>query len=120
MNTDRSDTANRWHLFDEGSTIGQRGSEQGTIIRDEEYNDGARITLEQAGLIAPFAITCGIYGWTAHTVFFGDEAVAQHTFEEMKTELERIVEQIPLEGAGSEENLRNIGNEIAAFVHRFP
>lgn len=33
-----------------------------SLVRDEEHSAGARITLERDGSIAPFAITCGIYG----------------------------------------------------------
>jgi hypothetical protein len=34
-----------WQPFGSGGTIGQEGSEVGTIIRDDEHLDGARITL---------------------------------------------------------------------------
>jgi hypothetical protein len=30
-----------WHPFEDGKYIGPRGSEQGTIIRDEQRRDGA-------------------------------------------------------------------------------
>lgn len=52
-------TADVWYSFDEGRSIGLRGTEEGVIIRDDEHPEGARITLERDGR-TPFAITCGI------------------------------------------------------------
>jgi len=51
-----------------------RGSEGGVIVRDEEHALGARITLETGCGIAPYAITCGIYGWMMHTCFLEELA----------------------------------------------
>jgi hypothetical protein len=73
-----------WKPFDSGETIGQEGSENGTITRDEERLRGARITLERTTPTAPFAITCGVYGWMVHTRFFSIEADAIVQFEAMK------------------------------------
>jgi hypothetical protein len=83
-----------WRPFDNGRTLGLKGSESGETIRDEEYISSARITLEKNGVIAPFSITCGIYGWMAHTRFFAtnEEAVAE--YDKMKTSLSKIVEQV--------------------------
>lgn len=54
----------KWEPFEQGTTIGTTGSEEGEIIRDEEWKGAARITIERGGEIAPFAITCGMYdGW---------------------------------------------------------
>jgi hypothetical protein len=61
-----------WIEFEGGSTIGEQGSENGLTLKDEEQVRGARITLERDTRIAPFAITCGIYGWMVHTRFFRD------------------------------------------------
>ena len=36
-----------WINYQNGSTIGEGGTENGNIIFDEEHVDGARITLEQ-------------------------------------------------------------------------
>jgi hypothetical protein len=47
--------------------IGQKGSEEGIIPRDEEHPQEARIHLERDTRNAPFAITCGIYGCMMHT-----------------------------------------------------
>jgi hypothetical protein len=62
-----------WSRFvDEKGAPAVTGSEGGTIVLDEEHGLGARITLEKDGAIAPFTITCGIYGWMAHTRFFSN------------------------------------------------
>lgn len=110
-----------WHPFDNGQSIGQLGSENGRIVRDEEHGDGARITLERDGQIAAFAITCGIYGWMAHTRFFGTESEAQGEFERMKRDLAKIVDTIPLVTDHEvEAKSRGVSQAISAFVERFP
>ncbi len=73
-----------WHAYDGGETVGQRGSESGLILLDEEHPSGARITLEHNGVTAPFSITCGVYGVLAHTRFFGTESEARDEFAAMK------------------------------------
>ena len=65
-----------WYPFDKGVTVGQEGSEDGVILRDEEHPCEARITLERRVTAAPFAITCGIYGCMLHTRFFSIESEA--------------------------------------------
>jgi hypothetical protein len=110
-----------WYAFDSGKSVGQRGSENGLIIRDEEHGDGARITLERDGQIAPFSITCGIYGWMVHTRFFGTESQAQSEFENMKSGLSKIVDAIPLAAdpeLGSKADA--VVDSISEFVRRFP
>jgi hypothetical protein len=68
-----------WYQYNEGNTIGSRGSENGIIVEDSEHIQGARITIERDGDIAPFAVTLGIYGLMFHTAFSSsiDEAQAQ-------------------------------------------
>jgi hypothetical protein len=39
------------------------GAKAEKVIFDQEHELGARITLERNTRAAPFAITCGIYGW---------------------------------------------------------
>ncbi len=81
-----------WRPFEEGATLGQPGSEQGIILRDEEHVLGARITLERATSVAPFAITCGIYGWMMHTRFFATEGEASAQYVQMKDALAALLE----------------------------
>ena len=70
-----------WRPFEEGATLGQPGSEQGIILRDEEHALGARITLER-----------GIYGWMMHTRFFAAEDEANAQYEQMKDALSSLLE----------------------------
>jgi hypothetical protein len=116
-----------WYPFKAGTTLGETGSEDGIILRDEEYSSGARITLERdVGHFAPFAITCGIYGWMVHTRFFTTEQEANEAFEAMKAALARIVGLIPLRDSPlrgdpqANERVAVVGEEIQAFIETFP
>lgn len=80
-----------WIPLDDGATIGQSGSESGIILRDDEHPLGARITLERGGDTAPYAITCGIYGWMMHTHFSAAEAEAQRDYDRMREALTSIL-----------------------------
>jgi hypothetical protein len=109
-----------WHSFDGGNSIGQRGSEDGIILRDEEHSLGARITLERDGY-TPFAITCGIYGWMVHTRFFSSRLEAQRAFEDMKTELARILDLVPYtDDPQVNRKARTVEQAIRRFLQRFP
>lgn len=79
-----------WQPFEGGSTIGAVGSEDGTIVRDDEHPLGARITLELGCRIAPYTITCGIYGSMFHTVFL-DEAAGHPTYDAIRERLTAIL-----------------------------
>ena len=69
-----------------------RGSENGLVRLDEEHSSGARITLEESGVTAPWSITCGVYGLLVHTVFCTTEAEAMTTVATMKERLVEIAE----------------------------
>ena len=84
-----------WLAFEEGHTIGIRGIQGGTIIRDEVYNEGARITLERDCLRVPYAITATVYGLGDHTRFIADEPTAQHAYALMRGEIADIAELMP-------------------------
>ena len=109
-----------WTEYDEGHSIGTSGESDGAIIRDDEHKSGARITLEEESSLAEFVINCNIYGWMFHTRLLNDETEAQAAFDEMKDELDEILETLPLEAGGSEEEQENFAEELAAFVERFP
>ncbi len=85
-------TGSSWHPFEEAATLGLPGSEEGIVVRDEEHILGARITLERATSVAPFAITCGIYGWMMHTCFLSTEAEADSQYDLMKDSLSALLE----------------------------
>jgi hypothetical protein len=109
----------QWHPFIDGESIGKLGTEEGMIVKDEEYDGGARITLEREGETAPFAITCGVYGWMVHTCFFGVEEAATGAYDAMKTDLGRIVDILPDEK--SFERIKpTVIRAIDEFVVRFP
>jgi L-asparaginase II len=110
-----------WQSFEEGNTIGKTGNEGGVIIIDQEHIDGARLTLEQGCLRAPYAITCGVYGWMVHTRFIADDETAQHSVDEMKTALSEIMSLIPIEGDEDEgEKMGAVSDALEAFTERFP
>jgi hypothetical protein len=76
-----------WRSVRDGETLGEPGSEDGVIVADDEHPAGARITIERDGRIAPFAITCGVYGWMVHTRFFSEEQSARDAMRVMKEAL---------------------------------
>ncbi|HEY1578988.1 MAG TPA: hypothetical protein VGF82_18095 [Terracidiphilus sp.] len=106
-----------WNPFESGKTLGQRGSEAGEIIRDDEHSLGARITLEKATRSAPFAITCGIYSWMFHTRFFATEEEAASGYDKMKVSLAEIV--APFENPDYDDRLFT-ENAIEKFVAHYP
>jgi hypothetical protein len=107
---------NGWYSYDDGKTIGSRGSEGGTVIRDEEHADGARITLECDTIHqVPFAITCGIYSWMVHTRFFADEPTALNAFDEMKRSISSILAMLV-----GEIDSDTVSEAIDEFVERYP
>ena len=110
-----------WQPFHGGSSIGQEGTEMGLIIRDEWYEGTARITLEDEPRVVPFAITCTVYGWMAHTRFFGTREDAERAFDEMKPALEHIVSLIPGENEPDEDaKMITLRGALRDFVAQFP
>ena len=111
-----------WERFvDENGIPAETGSEGGTINVDEEYGSGTRITLEKGGAIAPYAITCGIYGCMFHTRFFSGLDEAQQAYETMKPELEAILESWPsASDPDVDAKKQRFFQAISDFVRRFP
>ncbi len=109
-----------WYNYDEGYSIGTVGADDGAIVRDEEHHSGARMTLEEETPFAPFSITCGVYGWMFHTRFFNDETEADEAFDEMRNELDRILESMPSDADAGEETAEDFAEELAMFVEMFP
>lgn len=89
-----------WKPFDYGKTISTKGSENGIIIKDEEYKEIARITLEKDEY-TPYGITCGIYGMMCHTVFAGGHDEALGKYEAMKQEIGQFFDA----GIGSDDEI---------------
>lgn len=109
-----------WHPYDDGKTIGQAGSEDGTILLDDEYDKSMRITLERGTRAIPFAITCGIDGWLVHTRYCSKENEAKQLMAEMKIALERIYDSIPSDADATEERLTQVVASLHAFIERNP
>jgi hypothetical protein len=109
-----------WYDYDEGYSIGTSGPDGGLIVRDEEHQSGARMTLEEDGSFAPFSITCGIYGWMFHTRYFSEESQAAEEFELMKTDLDEILESFSTGDDADEDALDEISVEISEFVEKYP
>jgi hypothetical protein len=80
-----------WRTFDEGRTIGTRGTEEGTILSDHAHELGARITLEAGCRAIPFAITCGVSSLMVHTVYASSREEAESLLASMRGDLERLV-----------------------------
>ncbi len=108
-----------WQPFENGSTLGQTGSEAGTIMRDEEHVLGARISLERDTRVAPFAITCGIYGWMLHTRFFGSQQEAETQYDAMKQALAALLEAAE-KTAESDGGRHVLLAGVTTFVEMFP
>mgnify|MGYP000135483563 FL=1 len=107
-----------WHQYKHGETLGTKGADNGIIIRDEEYLEAARVQLETQNPTAPFAIVCWIYGQLVHTVYMKSQADADKLFEEVKTELEKIVALLPR--ADTYEVIKpEVYRAIESFVARF-
>jgi hypothetical protein len=108
-----------WRPFENGATIGQAGNERGVIVRDDEHEGGARITLERDCVTVPWTVTCGVYGWFVHTRLLSSEAEAE--FAEMQAGLAAILELIPLaDDPEVDAKMDRVSEAISEFVARFP
>lgn len=70
------------------------GNEGGVVVKDEEYRNSCRITLEKC--LEYYAITCGVYGAMVHTVFC-DFDKGLETYEAMKRELQDFIDKDTIE-----------------------
>lgn len=116
-----------WRSFENGETLGTRGTEDGLIILNEEHPLGARITLESEIRFGaanpspvPFAITSGIFGLFFHTRYIARETDARNAFAQMKLELARILALAASQTASDEETRHAVFDAVSAFVERFP
>ena len=110
-------TESPWYPFENGATLGQAGSEEGIIVRDEEHPSEARITLERDTRAAPFAITCGIYGCMMHTRFFSLESEATSQYDAMKAALSDL---LLAEQEADPEGRSSFLDGVAKFVETYP
>jgi hypothetical protein len=103
-----------WFAYDDGGSIGNTGAEGGVILRDEEHQSGARVTLKRGNNYV--SVSCSIYGWMDHTRFFGSVTEAQREYLLMKPLLANMVENILSKGNSD----LKMWEAIADFVRRFP
>ena len=101
-----------WTAFDDGQSIGKVSAEGGVILRDDEHEQGARITLKRGA--RHISISCNIYGKMDHTRFFKTVSEAEREYNPMKKELGKIVDNI-----NETRNQIQIWMEISEFVRRF-
>ena len=103
-----------WFAYKDGRSIGSVGAEGGEILRDEEHEAGARVTLKRG--TSYVSVSCNVYGWLDHTRFFGSVTEAQREYILMKSFLGNMVENILLAGKSD----LKMWEAIAEFVRRFP
>jgi hypothetical protein len=103
-----------WLEYDDGRSIGSVGAEGGVILRDEEHESGARVTLKRGS--SYISVSCNVYGWMDHTRFFGSLTEAQREYLLMKPSLANMVENILAAGKSD----LKMWEAIADFVRRFP
>jgi hypothetical protein len=103
-----------WFAYDDGDSIGKAGAEGGVILRDEEHESGARVTIKRGSNYV--SVSCSIYGWMDHTRFFGSVVEAQREYLLMKPLLANMVENILSKGNSD----LKMWEAIADFVRRFP
>jgi hypothetical protein len=103
-----------WFEYGDGSSIGNVGAEGSVILRDEEHESGARVTLKRGSNYV--SVSCSIYGWMDHTRFFSSVTEAQREYLLMKPLLANMVENI-LSAGNSDIKM---WEAIADFVRRFP
>jgi hypothetical protein len=101
-----------WVAFDDGRSIGKVSAEGGVILRDDEHEQGARITLKRGA--SHISISCNIYGKMDHTRFFKTVSEAEREYNPMKKELGKIVDNIK-----ETRNQIQMWMEISEFVRRF-
>ena len=110
MDSVAEDALPGWQPVESGHTVGLHGTEGGIILRDEEHGAGARITLERGSHVAPFAVTCGVYGVFMHTAFAADETEGRRKYEAMR---EGLIEIMSLPDPGE------VMGRVGAFVEAF-
>ena len=70
--------------------VGEKGTEGGIVVMDEEYKRACRITLEKCEKY--YAITCGVYGAMVHTVFC-NEKDSKEIYKAMKHDLAEFIDR---------------------------
>ena len=66
-----------------------------------------------------YAITCGIYGWTCHTMWYSNDIKAQNGFKNMQADINHILQMIPDDDPKAEEKIDRASNSISDFVDKY-
>ena len=103
-----------WLPYNRGRSIGIKGSEGGTIVRDEEYPLGARMTIKQGKDYV--SVSCNISGMIDHTRFFKGMRAAEREYSTMQAELAKVMDSISIAKAAD----IKVWESISEFVARFP
>ncbi|MCZ2127982.1 MAG: hypothetical protein LC099_09450 [Anaerolineales bacterium] len=96
-----------WKKHDDGKTAGGA-----LIVADEQYGDGARITLKRGADF--YSISLQLRGWIEHTSFAPTEADARREYRAMRSAALPIVELID---AGVSDI--KVWEAISEFVRKF-
>ena len=118
MSTGCPESPKLWESFDQGASIGTQGSENGTIIRDDEHTAGARITLEENGH-QPFGITCGVYGLMVLTAFASTREEADIKYEAMRSDIGKFLERISDETITEDESMSLAEDWCSEFAEKY-
>jgi len=103
-----------WQPYNHGRSIGVKGSEGSTIVRDEEHPLGARMTIKQGQDYV--SVSCNISGKIDHTRFFKEMRAAEIEYANMQKELMRVMDAISSAKAAD----IKVWEKISGFVARFP
>ena len=109
-----------WQPFENGSTLGQTGSEAGTIVRDEEHALGARISCRARHLCCPLRHHLRHLRLdAAHARFFGSQEEAETQYDAMKQALAALLEAAE-KTAESDGGRQVLMEGVSSFVEMFP
>lgn len=110
---------NLWDDTDEGNTLGTIGSEGGKIIRDEEHDLGARITLEGKGDVSAASVVLDIYGVITHTCSYNSIEEAKADLGQLKSKIEKLLYHYEIDESMRDsqwdEQMETLVNEIESL-----
>lgn len=104
----------KWKPYNRGRSIGIKGAEGSTIVRDEEHPLGARMTIKQGNDYV--SVSCNISGKIDHTRFFKEMRGAEREYANMQKELAKVLDAISTAKAAD----IKVWETISGFVARFP
>jgi hypothetical protein len=103
-----------WQPYNQGRSIGVKGSEGSQIVRDEEHPLGARMTIKQGQDYV--SVSCNISGKIDHTRFFREMKAAEQEYFNMQQEMTKVIGAISFSKAAD----IKVWEAISEFVTRFP